>query len=101
MYMGSRFMGIAACGLLGCAAGVFGQTPAPESGGETSASQSPWTIVVINLRYADAEEIARVLRELLPDTIRVVPYYPTNSVLIAGDRAVIREIEKLIVEKEQ
>jgi len=42
-----------------------------------------------------------VLRELLPDTIRVVPYYPTNSVLIAGDRAVIREIEKLIVEKEQ
>jgi malonyl CoA-acyl carrier protein transacylase len=57
--------------------------------------------VVINLRYADAEEIARVLRELLPATVRVVPYYPTNSVLIAGDPAVIGELEKHGTEEEE
>lgn len=85
---------IATCALLGLAAGVFGQAAPPESERAASADESDWTIVVINLRFADAGEIARVLRELLPPTVRVVSYYPTNSVLIAGDPAVIGELQQ-------
>ena len=50
--------------------------------------------MVIKLEYADAEEIALVLRQLLPSTVRIVAYPPTNSVVIAGDRAILEEIEE-------
>jgi hypothetical protein len=99
--MSARCIGFTACALLGFASGSVGQTAPPESTREASADQSAWTVVVIKLRYADAEEVARVLRELLPSTVRVVPYHPTNSVLLAGDRAIIGELEKGIVEEEQ
>ena len=99
--MGSRFIGLTTCGLLGFVAGAFGQAAPPESEHDASAEQSRWTFVVINLRYADAEEVVRVLRELLPPTVRVVPYYPTNSVLIAGDPAVIGELDQRGVEEKQ
>lgn len=99
--MGSRFIGFTTCALFGFAASVFGQPASPQPEREAPADQSAWTFVVINLRYADAEEVALVLRGLLPATVRVVPYYPTNSVLIAGDRTIIGELEKRGVEEEQ
>jgi hypothetical protein len=92
--MASRFIGFATCALFGFAASVFGQSASPQPERDVPTDQSAWTFVVIGLRYADAEEVALTLRDLLPATVRVVPYYPTNSVLIAGDRAVLAEIEK-------
>jgi type II secretory pathway component GspD/PulD (secretin) len=91
--MGSRFLAFAACALIAIAARAFAQPVSPESGGEAGAAESAWTFVVIELRYADAEHVASVLRDLLPPTIKVVPYRPTNSVLIAGDPAVLGDIE--------
>jgi hypothetical protein len=88
-----RFTAFAACALFGIAPGTLGQPAAPEREREAAAPESSWTVVVIKLQYADAEQVAAVLRELLPPTVRVVPYYPTNSVLISGDRAVIGDIE--------
>jgi len=99
--MSARFIAVTACGLLGFAADVPGQTAPTEATREASTNQSGWTVVVIKLRYAEAEEIARVLRELLPATVRVVPYHATNSVLIAGDRAVIEALEKGTFEEQK
>ena len=69
------------------------QTAAPESVREAVAAEPAWTVVIIPLQYADAEHVASVLRELLPPTVKVVAYQPTNSVLISGDPAVIGDIE--------
>jgi type II secretory pathway component GspD/PulD (secretin) len=99
--MGFRFRGLAACGLFGFAAGAFAQAAVSQSERESSEDSSAWTYVVIKLKYADAEEIALVLRQLLPPTVRVVPYSPTNSLLIAGDKAILEEIEARGVEAEQ
>jgi type II secretory pathway component GspD/PulD (secretin) len=91
--MGSRFAAFAACALFAIASRAFAQPAAPESGAEGATAESAWTFVVIKLRYADAEHVASVLRELLPPTVKVVAYQPTNSVLISGDPAVIGDIE--------
>lgn len=99
--MGFRFIAFAACALFGIASRAFAQPAAPESGREAAAAESACTFVVIKLRYADAEHVASVLRELLPSTVRVVPYQPTNSVLISGDPAVIGDIEGRDLTKER
>jgi type II secretory pathway component GspD/PulD (secretin) len=91
--MGFRFTAFAACALFAIAFRAFAQPAAPESGREAATAESAWTFVVIKLRYADAEHVASVLRELLPPTVKVVAYQPTNSVLISGDPAVIGDIE--------
>jgi hypothetical protein len=87
-----RFRWLAACALFGIAASVLAQPPVSEPKRETSEEHSEWAYTVIKLKYADAEEIAHVLRQLLPPTVRVVPYAPTNSLLIAGDRAILEQI---------
>jgi type II secretory pathway component GspD/PulD (secretin) len=71
----------------------FQKAMPPEFQREAAAAESGWTFVVIKLRHADAEHVASVLRELLPPTVRVVAYPPTNSVLISGDPAVMGDIE--------
>jgi hypothetical protein len=88
-----RFIAFAACALFAIASRALAQPAAPESESEAAAAESAWTFVVIKLQYADAEHVASVLRELLPPTVRVVPYRPTNSVLISGEPAVIEDIE--------
>jgi hypothetical protein len=90
--MGLRFIAIA-CALFGFAVSALGQPAAPEIEREPAELEPAWTFVVIKLRYADAEQVASVLRKLLPPTISVEPYYPTNAVLISGDPALIGEIE--------
>ena len=99
--MGCRFAAFAACALFAIAARAVAQPAAPESGGEAATAESAWTFVVIKLRYADAEHVASVLRELLPPTVKVVAYQPTNSVLISGDPAVIGDIEACDVTAER
>jgi type II secretory pathway component GspD/PulD (secretin) len=94
-----RFTGVAAFMLLGFAAGALAQTVAPQSG-RAAEERSTWSFVVIKLKYAEAEEIARVLRQLLPPTVSVAPYSHTNSVLIAGDRATLEEIGAWNIETE-
>jgi hypothetical protein len=39
---------------------------------------------VIHLQYANAEEIAAVIAGTLPAGLRVIPYAPTNSLVIYG-----------------
>lgn len=97
--MGFRFTAFAACALFAIA-DASAQPAAPESGDEAATAESAWTFVVIKLRYADAEHVASVLSELLPPTVKVVAYQPTNSVLISGDPAVIGDIEACDVVEE-
>jgi len=73
--------------LLGASA-ALAQEPPEESEGESSPPQD-WTIQVIELAYADAGEVAELLSQVLPPGVTVVPYYATNSLIIAGDPALI------------
>ncbi len=52
-----------------------------------------WTIAVIKLHYARAEEVALVLQAILPPTVTITPYFPTNSLIISGDPAVIGRLK--------
>ncbi len=92
--MSSRFKRLVACALFGFAAGAFAHAAISQSESEFSHEPAAWTYVVIKLEYADAEQIALVLRQLLPPAVRVVAYPPTNSVVIAGDRATLKELEE-------
>jgi hypothetical protein len=97
-HMRFRFRRLAACALFGFAAGAFAHAAIAQSESEVSEEDAAWSYVLIKLEYADAEEIAHVLRQLLPPTVSVVAYSPTNSVLIAGDPAVLEGIEERDVE---
>jgi type II secretory pathway component GspD/PulD (secretin) len=45
---------------------------------------SGWTVRVIRLQYTNAEELAAVIAGALPPGLHVVPYAPTNSLVIYG-----------------
>lgn len=47
---------------------------------------------VIPLRYADAVDVASTLSWVAPPGVRVAPYRPTNSVVIAGHAAGVEEM---------
>jgi hypothetical protein len=96
-----RFEWLAACALFGFAAGALAQPPVSQPKREMSEERSEWAYTVIKLKYSDAEEIAQLLKELLPPTVRVVAYTPTNSVLIAGDRAILEQIDAHDIESGQ
>jgi hypothetical protein len=96
-----RLRWLAACALFGFAAGALAQAPVSQPKRETSEERSEWAYTVIKIKYSDAEEIAHVLRQLLPPTVRVVAYAPTNSVLIAGDRAILEQIDAHDIEPGQ
>ena len=49
-----------------------------------SAHQSEWAVTVIKLQYANAEELAPIIAGILPPGLRVIPYAPTNSLIISG-----------------
>src|SRR5262245_4096597 len=50
-------------------------------------------IEVVRLRYARAGEVAHTLSWIAPPGVRIVPYDPTNSLVISGPPA---SVEKLI-----
>ena len=72
-----------------CAA--YGQRVA-EPPSDITASAENWGIDVLDLGYANAEEVAALLSEILPPGISVVPYYATNSLIFAGDRELLRAL---------
>jgi len=51
-----------------------------------------WGAVVVDVHYANAEELAAILAEILPPGVEVVPYYPTNSLVFSGSREVLRAL---------
>ncbi len=46
-------------------------------------------IMVIQLNYANAEELAATLRQIVPPGVTVVAYPPTNSLIISRDPAAL------------
>jgi len=53
-------------------------------------------IKVIHLDYADAEDLASVLAPLLSKDGRVVPYPPTNTLIIKDRASVVKQLVKII-----
>ena len=49
-----------------------------------SDHQSVWAVTVVPLQYANAEEMAAVIAAILPPGMRVIPYAPTNSLILSG-----------------
>jgi len=81
-----------------CAAAAFlGLSASPVFAQNNAASDEgveDWTVAVIHLDYANAEEVAAVLSEIVPPGVSVVPYYPTNSVIVSGERALVEELTR-------
>ena len=55
-----------------------------------------FTIRVVPLGYARAGEVAYTLSWVAPPWVRVVPYYPTNSLIISGHPAAVEALVDLI-----
>jgi general secretion pathway protein D len=62
-------------------------------------AQAATTIEVVPLQYAKAAEVAETLSWIAPPGVRVVPYYPTNSLLISGNREAVAELSRILREK--
>ena len=56
------------------------------------AAQTETTIAVIPLKYARADEVADTLSWLAPPGVRIVSYYPTNSLIISGNPEAVEEL---------
>jgi type II secretory pathway component GspD/PulD (secretin) len=87
--------------LLGAALGLHGyalltrQTRAWIVPAEQTAAAA-FVIRVVPLTYAQAHEVAYALSWIAPPSVRVVPYPPTNSVLIAGHPDLVAELAGVI-----
>jgi type II secretory pathway component GspD/PulD (secretin) len=53
------------------------------------------TVKVVPLTYARADEVAHTLSWVAP-SVRIVPYQPTNSVVISGDPAAVESLVEII-----
>jgi type II secretory pathway component GspD/PulD (secretin) len=53
-------------------------------------------IKVVPLTYARAGELAYTLALVAPPWVRIVPYYPTNSLIISGPPAAVEELVGII-----
>jgi type II secretory pathway component GspD/PulD (secretin) len=51
-----------------------------------------FVVRVVPLRYADAGEVASTLAWVTPPGLRVAPYFPTNSVVIAGEEKAVEQL---------
>jgi type II secretory pathway component GspD/PulD (secretin) len=51
---------------------------------------------VVPLDYAEAGELAYTLSQLAPEGVRIVPYYPTNSLILYGDPEAVRALIQVI-----
>jgi type II secretory pathway component GspD/PulD (secretin) len=54
------------------------------------------TVKVVPLTYARAGEVAYTLSWVAPPWVRIVPYYPTNSLIISGPPAAVEELIDII-----
>jgi general secretion pathway protein D len=55
-----------------------------------------FTVRVVPLNYARAGELAYTLSRVAPPSVRIVPYYPTNSLIISGHPAAVEELVNVI-----
>jgi type II secretory pathway component GspD/PulD (secretin) len=53
-------------------------------------------IKVVPLAYARAGELAYTLSLVAQPPLRIVPYYPTNSLIISGPRTSVEELINII-----
>jgi type II secretory pathway component GspD/PulD (secretin) len=49
-------------------------------------------IKVVPLTYSRAGELADTLSLVAPPRVRIVPYYPTNSLIISGPPAAVEQL---------
>jgi len=62
-------------------------------------AQAATTIEVVPLKYAKAAEVAETLSWISPPGVRIVPYYPTNSLIISGNPEAVAELIRILREK--
>lgn len=65
------------------------------------AAQAEAAIEVVPLKYARADEVAETLSWIAPPGVRIVPYYPTNSLLISGNPEAVAELIEILRGKEK
>ena len=58
--------------------------------------RDPIVIRVVQLDYANAEHIASVLAPLLSKDGCIVPYAPTNTLIIKGRASMVQKLVKII-----
>ena len=83
----SRLLSLALLGLL-YAYSVHAQEP--------RYIREPIVIRVIQLDYADAEQLASVLAPFLSKEGRIVPYKPINCLIIKDRKSVVEALVKII-----
>src|SRR4029450_3197808 len=54
------------------------------------------TVKMVTLEYALAGEVAYALVWVAPPGVRIVPYYPTNSLIISGPPAAVEKLIDII-----
>jgi type II secretory pathway component GspD/PulD (secretin) len=65
--------------------------------GPTAGSlREPMIIQVIELDYADANQLAAVLSPLLSEHGSIVPYAPTNILIIRDKKSVVEKLVRII-----
>lgn len=55
-----------------------------------------FAVKVVHLDYARADEVAYTLSWVAPASVQIVPYYPTNSLIISGHPAAVDELVGII-----
>lgn len=68
---------------------------------EQAAYMARETIEVVPLKYARAEELAYTLAWIAPYGVTIVPYYPTNSLIISGNPEAVEELISIIKGREE
>jgi type II secretory pathway component GspD/PulD (secretin) len=51
---------------------------------------------VVRLTYVDAEDVAWTLSWAAPPGVRIVPFHPTNSVVVSGPEAAVEQMVDII-----
>ena len=59
-------------------------------------AREAFIVKVVRLNYARADEMAYTLAWVAPPSVQIVPYYPTNSLIISGHPAAVEELVGII-----
>jgi general secretion pathway protein D len=65
------------------------------------ATQTATTIQVVPLNYARADEVAYALSWIAPPGVQVIPYSPTNSLIISGNPEAVEQLIGILKRKEK
>lgn len=74
--------------MLICAQPLYAQTPALPG--------DPIIVQIVELEYADAEQLAKTLQPLLSPQGRITAYGPTNSLIIRDRKSIVEALVKVI-----